>query len=406
MKNLSEKAHAYALKNAVSHDGKAQQGSVISSLFHEGLKKSEVSKCIKTISKIVSEVNSMSLDEQEKEFEKLQEKVSERKGREGLSELPNVGKKGVVMRFAPSPSGPLHIGHAMTASLSYLYVKKYGGKLIIRIEDTNPENIYPPAYKMIENEINWLFNKDIEFHIQSYRMEIYYKYVEKLIRKKSAYVCICEKDEFEKNLEIGGCPCRFFDVKDDLHRWKLMLSKNKKYRYEAGGAVLRFRTPESEGGAKHKNPAMRDFPLARINETKHPLQKNKYRVWPLMNFAVAVDDLEMKITHVIRAKDHIDNARKQEMIHKVLGKKSPWTGFLGRFKFTDLEISKTKLRQAIEEGKYSGWDDPRLPTLEAMKKKYKPQAFWKFAEQIGLSESDKIMDKKEFFTLLDSFNKL
>ena len=78
---------------------------------------------------------------------------------------------------------------------------------------------------------------------------------------------------------------------------------------------------------------------------------------------------------------------------------------MGRFKFTDLEISKTKMRQAIEEGKYSGWDDPRLPTLEAMKKKYKPEAFWKFAEQIGLSERDKVMDKKEFFTLLDSFNK-
>jgi len=398
MKSLEQKARAYALKNAVAHEGKANQGSVISSLFHEGLKKDEVSKYIKIISKIVSEVNSLSLEKQEKEFENLHDEVSERKGREGLQELPNVGKKGVTMRFAPSPSGPLHIGHAMTASLSYLYVKKYGGKLIIRIEDTNPENIYPPAYKMIENEMNWLFKKEVEFHIQSYRMEIYYDYVEKLLKKNAIYVCTCRQNSFEKCvLEKKDCPCRSIDKKLNLLRWKKMLDKNG---FEPGEAVVRFKSD-----MRHPNPAMRDFPLARINLTKHPLQKNKYRVWPLMNFAVAVDDLEMKITHIIRAKDHIDNARRQEMIFKVLGKKSPWTGFLGKIKFTDLEISKTKMRQAIEEGKYSGWDDPRLPTLEAMKKKYKPRAFWKFAEQIGLSESDKIMDKKEFFTLLDSFNK-
>ncbi|MEK6760851.1 MAG: glutamate--tRNA ligase family protein [Nanoarchaeota archaeon] len=398
MKSLEEKARAYALKNALAHEGKANQGSVISSLFHEGLKKDEVSKYIKTISKIVSEVNSMDLEKQKIEFEKLEKIVSERKGREGLAELPNVGKKGVIMRFAPSPSGPLHIGHAMTSSLSYLYVKKYGGKLIIRIEDTNPENIYPLAYKMIENEMNWLFKKDVEFHIQSYRMEIYYNYVEKLLKKDAIYVCTCHPNVFEKFvLAKKNCPCKNIDKKLNLIRWKKMLDKNG---FEPGEAVVRFKSD-----MKHPNPAMRDFPLLRINIAKHPIQKNKYRVWPLMNFAVAVDDLEMKITHIIRAKDHIDNARRQELIFKVLGKKSPWTGFLGRFKFTDLEISKTKMRQAIEEGKYTGWDDPRLPTLEAMKKKYKPEAFWKFAEQIGLSESDKIMDKKEFFTLLDSFNK-
>lgn len=406
MKNLSEKARAYALKNALAHDGKAQVGAVISPLFIEGLKKDEVSKYAKEISKIVSEVNSLSLGEQQKEFEKLDFIVSERKGREGLEELPNVGKKGVIMRFAPSPSGPLHIGHAMTSCLSFLYVKKYGGKFIIRIEDTNPENIYPPAYKMIEEDADWLFEKSQEMMIQSYRMKIYYKYIENLIRKKSAYVCICQKDEFEKNLEMGGCPCRFFDVKDDLHRWKLMLSKDKKHRYEVGEAVLRFRTPESEGGTKHPNPAMRDFPLARINETKHPLQKNKYRVWPLMNLCVTVDDIETKVTHIIRAKEHRDNAKRQEMMFKVLGKKFPWTGFLGRFKFKDMELSKTKFKEGIESGKYSGWDDPRIPTLISLRKRgYKPEAFWKFAEQIGLSESDKVMDKKEFFTLLDGFNK-
>ena len=177
-----------------------------------------------------------------------------------------------------------------------------------------------------------------------------------------------------------------------------MLDKNG---FKQGESVLRFKS-----NMKDPNPAMRDFPLARINTTTHPLQKNKYRVWPLMNLAVAVDDIETKITNIIRAKDHRDNAKRQEMIFKVLGKKPPWTGFLGRFKFKDMEFSTTKIREEIEKGKYSGWDDIKLPTLVSLKKQgYKPSAFWKFAEQIGLSENDKVMDKKEYFLLLNDFNK-
>ena len=179
-----------------------------------------------------------------------------------------------------------------------------------------------------------------------------------------------------------------------------MLDKSAK-GFKQGEAILRFKSD-----MKNKNPAMRDFPLARINLTKHPLQKNKYRVWPLMNLAVSVDDIETKVTHVIRAKDHRDNAKKQEMIYLILKKKFPWTAFLGIFKFKDFELSTTKMKQEIDDGKYSGWDDPKLPTLASLKKQgYTPNAFLKFAEQIGLSGTDKVMDKKEYFTLLNSFNK-
>ena len=127
-----------------------------------------------------------------------------------------------------------------------------------------------------------------------------------------------------------------------------------------------------------------------------------------MNLAITVDDIELKMTHIIRAKDHRDNAERQKMIFKALGKEKmfPWTAFLGRYKFKDMELSATQMRQDIEKGKYKGWDDPRLPTIASLKKKgYKPQAFWKFAEQVGLSEVDKVMDKAEYFKLLDSFNR-
>jgi|TARA_B100001971_G_C18252106_1_gene579090 glutamyl-tRNA synthetase len=396
MKNLSQKTLAYALKNALSHGGKANQGPVISSLFNEGLKKNEVKKYIKDISKIIKEVNSMSSEEQKKEFEKLENKVSKREVREGLEELPNVKKSGVIMRIAPSASGPLHIGHALVAGLNILYVEKYGGKFYVRIEDTNPDNILLKSYKLIEKDAKWLF-KDSKIIIQSDRIELYYKYAQKLIKKNSAYICTCSGDSFREFVkQKNNCPCRRLNVKENMGRWNKMLSE-----FKEGEAVLRFKS-----NMKDKNPAMRDFPLARINETKHPRQKNKYRVWPLMNLAVTVDDIELNMTHIIRGKDHRDNAKRQEMIYKVLGKKVPYTTFIGIVHFKDLELSSSKMKEDIEKGKYSGWDDENLPTLVSLKKQgYKPIAFLKFSELVSLGENDKIIDKKEYFRLLDNFNR-
>ncbi len=403
MKDFEKKAKAYALKNALSHGGSAKVGSVISSLFNEGLKKEEVKKYSKRISEIVSETNALSIEEQQKEFEELKELVSERETREGLPELPNVGKNGIVTRFSPSPSGGLHIGHALTASISYLFFKKYGGKFYVRIEDTNPENIYPDAYELIKEDSDWLFESQEKIVIQSERMEIYYSYIEKLLEKERVYVCTCDSESFRdyvKNKE--ECPCRNNDLEENKRRWKKMLD-NSGNGYKEGEAVLRFKSD-----MRHKNPAMRDFPLARINDSRHYLQGYKYRVWPLMNLAVSVDDIEMGITHIIRAKEHRDNGERQKMIYSALGleKKYPWTSYLGRIHFKDMELSSTKITEGIKNGIYSGWDDPRLPTVSALRKKgYRPEAFWKFAEKIGLRENDKVMDKNEFFTLLDNFNK-
>lgn len=397
IKDLDKKIKAYALKNALAHGGKANPGSVVSALFNEGLEKKDVKKVMPEIQKEIRKINKLSEEEQRNQFNDYIYLVSERKVREGLPELPHARKGNVIMRFAPSASGALHIGHAMTACLSYLYVQEHGGKFYIRIEDTNPENSFKESYKLIEKDIDFLFKKKPDIVIQSDRMQIYYDYVQKLIKKKSAYVCTCEADIFREFVKTKKpCPCRNLDVKENLDRWNKMFSE-----YKEGDAVLRFKSDMT-----HKNPAMRDFPLARINDNSHPRQKNKYRVWPLMNLAVAVDDMEMKMTHIIRAKDHRDNAQRQKMIYDVFKKKFPWTGFLGRWHFKGFELSTSKIRVGVKEGKYSGWDDPELPTIAALKKKkYKPEAFLKFVEKVGFSESDKVIDKDEYFKLLDTFNK-
>ncbi len=398
MKDLEKKTRAYALKNALAHEGKAMQGPVISSLFIEGLKKDEVGKYAKKISEIIREINSLTPEQQKKEFEKLEDEVSERETHEGLDELPD-SEKGVTMRFRPAPSGPLHLGHIISNMASSLYVKKYGGKFYVIIDDTDPKTTLASAYKDIPRDCDWIFGNVSEYIISSDRMALYYKYVEKLLEKKSAYICTCSSDKFKEYSEKQkDCPCRKLTLKENLERWEKMLDKKG---YKEGEAVLRFKS-----SMKHKNPAMRDFPLARISETKHPRQGDKYRVWPLMNLAVAVDDMELKMSHVIRGKDHRDNAERQRMIFDVFKKKFPWVFFIGRFKFTDLVMSKRKLTAAIQSGEFAGEEDERIPTMASLRKRgYRPVAFSKFIEQRGLSEVDKVMDSKEFFKLLDNFNK-
>ena len=252
---------------------------------------------------------------------------------------------------------------------------------------------------MIEQESKWLFENNIKIIIQSERMKLYYKYIETLLRKNAVYVCTCSQESFKQFIMIKKhCPCRDISVNEQKKRWKKMLDKKG---YKEGEAVVRFKS-----GMNLKNPAFRDFPLARINLTKHHLQKNKFKVWPLMNLAVTVDDIELKITHVIRAKDHRDNAERQKMMFKVLGKKYPESYYLGRIHLKDMALSSSKTRKDIEEGKYTGWDDQRLFTIASLKKQgFTPIAFWKLAEQIGLNEVDKTIDRKELLLLLRNFNK-
>lgn len=392
---------AYALKNAAEHEGKAIMGSVINSLFNEGLKKDRIKDIIPEINEVLDEINKMSLEEQKKHLSERENLIGHRKTREGLPKLPEAKKGKVIMRFSPAASGPLHIGHFISNMISSLFVKKYGGKFYVRIEDTNPDEVMPACYKSFKEDCDWLFGNVEEYIIQSNRMKIYYKYVEKLMNKNSVYVCTCNKDNFKELLIAKKpCPCRELEKKEQLKRWKKMLDKKG---YKEGEAVLRFKSD-----LNNLNPAMRDFPLARINLTKHPRQGNKYKVWPLMNLAVTIDDIEYKMTHIIRGKDHMDNAKRQRMIYKALGKEKqyPWVFFMGRIKFSDLVLSKRKIAKAISEGKYEGWEDARLPTLASLRKRgYKPEAFAKLAEQRGLTDVDKLISQKDFFDALENSQK-
>ena len=397
---LKDKIRNYALQNAIKFDGKANPGAVIGKLLADDQAlKSKIKTIARDVQKIIGEIGSLSVANMRKELEKSAPELLEEKKGASEKELPDLkratsGK--VVMRFEPSPSGPLHIGHAYVLALNAAFVEKYKGKFILKIGDTNPENIYEPAYKLIPEDVEWLTKGKLsEVLIQSERLEIYYNYMERLIGLDKAYICTCDPEIFKEDLRKGkACPCR--ELRDQLDRWRKMFEE-----YQQGFAVARVKTD-----LEHKNPAMRDFPVFRINESEHPKQKKKYRVWPLMNMAVSCDDIESGVTHVIRAKDHADNAKRQEFIYDYLGKKAPEAMFVGRINFEDLRVSASETREAIEKGKFVGWDDIRLPFLQALKKRgYTPEAFVKYAIEVGMSLTDKTVKKEDYYKALDSYNK-
>ncbi len=390
----------YALQNAIRFDGKASPGNIISKVIGENPDlKTKAKELMKEIQETVKKVNSLSIDEQIKELKKIAPELLEEKKveKKELKELPNVGEK-IVLRLCPSPSGPLHIGHAYTYGLNYLYKQKYNAKLIFRLEDTNPDNIDPDAYTLIKEDFDWLTDNGIdETYIQSERMELYYAFALRLIEENHAYVCTCDSEKFkELIIKKKNCPCRNLPVEKQIERWEKMLRE-----YDEGAAVLRFKSD-----IKDPNPAMRDFPLMRINTSEHPHVGYKYRVWPLMNFAVAIDDMDMGVTHAIRGKDHADNAKRQQMIHKALQANSPTTVIVGRINFKGFDLSTTQTKLKIKEGKYTGWDDIRLPFLKALRRRgYQAAALRKFALSLGVTQTDKTVETDEFFKTLNAFNK-
>jgi glutamyl-tRNA synthetase len=363
--------------------------------------KKDVPNVLKEISKTIEEIKNLSKEEVKSKLEEiapelLKEKKEEVKG--PLKELPNAKEGKFVVRMAPSPTGPLHIGHAYGASLNYEYCKMYKGKFILRIEDTNPEKIFEPGYKMIEEDANWLSDNNVsQVIIQSSRLGIYYDYAEKLVNMNKAYVCECDADKFREMKAKGeACPCRELEVKEHQLRYAKMFNE-----YAEGEAVLRLKTD-----IKDKNPAMRDFALLRINEHVHPKTGKEQRVWPLMVLSVAIDDHELGLTHVLNGKDQADNAKKEALIMECFGWTPPEYKHWGFINFIDLQISKSKTKIAIEQGEFTGWDDIRLPYLAALKKRgYQAGAFRKYALEIGLSLNDKTVSQKEFWKNINAFNK-
>ena len=392
----------HLLKNAFDFQGKANAKVVLGAILKEQPElKKDVPGLLKEIEKRREEVEKLSAAEIQKKLEQLAPEllnVKKETPLEGLKPLVNAQKGKVVLRIAPSPSGPLHIGHAYGVLINDEYARMYDGKLILRIEDTNAENIYPPAYELIERDAQWLTGNHIaQVVVQSDRLGIYYDYAEKLVQLGKAYLCTCNADVWREMKNTGkSCLCRDLPVKEQQIRYAKMFSG-----YAEGEAVLRLKTDIQD-----KNPAMRDFGIMRIVEHVHPKKGKEQRVWPLMLFAVAIDDHEIGITHVLNGKDHVDNAVKEKMIMECFGWKPPEYQHWGRINFEGFHLSTSETRKAIEQGEYKSWDDIRIPFLPALRRRgYQPSAFRQFAREMGLSLTDKHVSWEEFWKMINAFNR-
>ena len=392
--DIEDIIYKYALQNALEHGNSCQPGSVIGMVMSKNPELRKEGKLVGQLAgKITAKVNNLSAEEQQNEIDKLgglEEHKQKQEKPKGLPELKNVDGKEVKLRFAPNPSGPLHIGHARAAILNMLYQKKYDGKLVLRIEDTDPKRVEPDAYEAIPEDIAWLGIKPDETYIQSDRIDIYYEYARKAIEIGAAYMCTCDGADFKKLKDnCEACPCRDHSVEENLELW------DKLEDMKAGEAVLRVKTD-----IKHKNPAIRDWVAMRIVEEEHPRIGNKYRIYPMMNFSVTVDDHLLGITHVLRGKDHITNSEKQTYLYNHFGWDVPEFIHYGRLKMDDVQLSTSKARAGIEDGTYSGWDDPRLGTIRAIARRgIKPEVLHELIEEIGVKQADATISWKKIYGL-------
>lgn len=388
---IREVIRKLALINAVNYNGKAQAGAVTGKLLAEKPSlKAEVKEIGPIVAEIIREVNVLSLAEQMKIVEKnwpgvlVKERVEEEKR---LPKLPNVERyEWIVTRFSPNPDCAIHLGSARAIILCYEYAKMYSGTFILRFEDTDPRLKRSALifYDMIREDLVWLGCKPDREFIQSDRIPIYYEYAEKLLKAGNAYVCTCDSEEFRRELLAHeACPCRGLPPEEQLVRWRKMLDGD----FKEGEAVVRVKTD-----LDHPNPAVRDWPALRIIDPEkhpHPRVGRKYRVWPLYNLACGVDDHLMGISHIIRGKEHLTNQTRQEFMYGHLGWKYPEAIHYGRLKITGTFLSKSKILAGMREGMFKGWDDPRLATFAALRRRgIQPEAIRRMIIDVGPKAQD------------------
>ncbi len=383
-----------ALQNSLQYSGKGKAGSVISRVMgsREDLRKH--GKIISSlVAKSVGDANTFAETEglsaiesilKKEAPELLEKKIQTR--REGLPELPNSNNQKPVLRFAPNPNGPLSLGHSRGLVINGEYAKNLGGELILRFDDTDT-TVKPPmieAYESIPIQQEWLCGFPAHrIVIASERMDVYHSYAHKMLTNFFGYVCTCTGEEFKRfRVAKEDCPCRNNSVEKNLTLWEKMNDSNG---FQPGEAVLRVKTDMTL-----KNPALRDWPAARIQTNSHPRVGNMWRVWPLLDFQSAIEDHLQGVTHIIRGKDLMDSTRKQTLLYAHFGWDYPETIYWGRVKVHEFgSFSTSQMKKDIDSDKYEGWDDLRLPTLSALSRRgIQPEALRTFWIELGLTQKD------------------
>ncbi|MCY8094347.1 glutamate--tRNA ligase [Bacillus haynesii] len=301
----------------------------------------------------------------------------------------------VRVRYAPSPTGHLHIGNARTALFNYLFARSQGGKFIIRIEDTDRKRNIEGGEQSQLNYLKWLgidWDESVDVggeygpYRQSERNDIYKTYYEELLEKGLAYKCYCTEEELKKEREEQA-------ARGEMPRYSgkcRNLTKEEQEKLEAEGRQpsIRFKVPQGEvisfndivkGEISFETDGIGDFVIVKKDGT------------PTYNFAVAVDDYLMKMTHVLRGEDHISNTPKQIMIYNALGWDIPAFGHM------TLIVNENRK-------KLSKRDESIIQFIEQYEELgYLPEALFNFITLLGWSPvgEEELFTKEQFIEIFD-----
>ena len=250
-------------------------------------------------------------------------------------------------------------------------------------------------YAAIKVGMDWLGIQFDKIEHVSDNLENLYENAEKLIKSNDAYLCTCKQDTISKNRkEMVECECTRRSMQENEQMWHEMFGERK---FKEGQALLRFR-----GDMKSGNTTMRDPTLFRINTKKHARADQKYRVWPTYDFAGIIFDSNSGVTHAMRSKEFELRKELHYNILDKLGMEKAEFIFFGRLDLEGMPVSKSELKPLIENGKIPWYDDPRLPTLEGLRRRgIRPEAVRKFIISLGLTKND----TNSPFATLEAFNK-
>jgi glutaminyl-tRNA synthetase len=296
----------------------------------------------------------------------------------------------VHTRFPPEPNGYLHIGHCKALTIDFGTAEKYGGLCNLRMDDTNPTKEDEEFVEAIKEDIHWLgFDWGDRFFYGSDYFEEDYHQAEGLIKKGLAYVCQLTPEEFKEYRGGIGVPARspYRDrpIEESLDLFRRMRAGE----FADGTMTLRAKIDLASG-----NFNMRDPVLYRINHLPHHRHGTKWCIYPMYDFAHPIQDALEGVTHSLCSLEFEAHRPLYDwVIQNCDLPAKPRQIEFARLGIDHTVMSKRKLRRLVEEGRVSGWDDPRMPTLCGLRRRgYTPRSIRNFCERIGVAKSANVVE--------------
>ncbi|HHW22921.1 MAG TPA: glutamine--tRNA ligase/YqeY domain fusion protein [Clostridiaceae bacterium] len=299
--------------------------------------------------------------------------------------------KEIHTRFPPEPNGYLHIGHTKAMCIDFGIAMKYGGKCNLRFDDTNPSKEDVEYVDAIIEDIKWMgFDFGDRIYYGSDYSDQIYEYAVKLIKKGLAYVddlSVDEIREYRGTLTEPGkeSPWRNRSIEENLDLFERM----KNGEFESGEKVLRAKIDMAS-----PNINMRDPVIYRIKKEHHHRTGDKWCIYPMYDFAHPLQDAIEGITHSLCSIEYADHRPLYDWVLEKLDIENPPHQYeFARLNINYTVMSKRKLRELVENGYVSGWDDPRMPTLCGLRRRgFTPEAIRRFIELVGVSRTNSTAD--------------